>query len=683
MTISQNWVKIEPKLEDNRAARLLLRECARHLSDGGMTGLAPETIATVRSGITHRADALPAAVAAHVRLVVSVLCDLRQQGWQIRVQADAVEVAVPHDDTTDPMISKARVRASHLLDRDEQLRHPAVQKFVRGMERRRLWKGEWHSVVSLMREGRELADELLATSRIDDVRERASRLRASIDPYVQVVVSGLACEFTGLQLTDIWRYFRHTWNTSYNSTPGRKIWFLVRDRSAKCHPIIGIAALGNAIVQLSPRDTWIGWTPDTFLRRLREGPARRWNRWIGKSLESLIGDVYTIDFLESGVLTPDDIRVPGESAVRRLKELAERSRKRHSAFPERSSHKGVSAGRSESAWRLEAESHLFRAKRALTLAALLDAKRLLAVAGFDPKQPARLPAVLNDLRAQQAIRTILRQTKGKHVGLDMMDITICGAVAPYNALLGGKLVALLMASPEVRGAYVRKYRGASSIIASAMAGKAVRRRPRLVLLGTTSLYAAGSSQYNRIKLPAEAVRGTPGSSVSFESLGHSRGFGSFHFSRNTLREFDLVMAHSHNGRRVNSIFGEGVNPKLRKVREALDLVGLRADILLRHGSPRIVYGIALASNFREILLGIDSKPKYIIPEDLGSTEALSDYWRYRWLAQRIRSAEVLTSVRSQATSYPLNHGARVSLPEMSDAPDTLFGSESLDSAVRS
>jgi hypothetical protein len=35
----------------------------------------------------------------------------------------------------------------------------------------------------------------------------------------------------------------------------------------------------------------------------------------------------------------------------------------------------------------------------------------------------------------------------------MADITVCGAVQPYNAVLGGKLVAMLSASPEVVQAY--------------------------------------------------------------------------------------------------------------------------------------------------------------------------------------------------------------------------------------
>ncbi|MGZ5889512.1 MAG: Druantia anti-phage system protein DruA [Hyphomicrobium sp.] len=42
-------------------------------------------------------------------------------------------------------------------------------------------------------------------------------------------------------------------------------------------------------------------------------------------------------------------------------------------------------------------------------------------------------------------------------GIAVADITVCGAVQPYNAILGGKLVAMLAASPEIVLEYRRRY----------------------------------------------------------------------------------------------------------------------------------------------------------------------------------------------------------------------------------
>jgi hypothetical protein len=118
------------------------------------------------------------------------------------------------------------------------------------------------------------------------------------------------------------------------------------------------------------------------------------------------------------------------------------------------------------------------------------------------------------------------------------------------------------------------------------------------------------------------------------------------------------------GRKVNSIFGEGVNPLMRKMREALNMVNLPSEILLRHGNKRIIYGIPLARNFRRVLLGLDDRPNYLLGLDdpHAKTDRLSDFWRRRWLSGRIDNASVLQEVQSHQLSYPVRHGARVVLP---------------------
>ena len=84
-----------------------------------------------------------------------------------------------------------------------------------------------------------------------------------------------------------------------------------------------------------------------------------------------------------------------------------------------------------------------------------------------------------------------------------MEIITCGAVPPYGEILGGKLVAMLMASPRVVRDVRTRYEGRVSLIASGLKGAPVRRDPNLTVLTTSSLYSVGSSQYNRIRIPAE------------------------------------------------------------------------------------------------------------------------------------------------------------------------------------
>ena len=52
-----------------------------------------------------------------------------------------------------------------------------------------------------------------------------------------------------------------------------------------------------------------------------------------------------------------------------------------------------------------------------------------------------------------------------------------------------------------------------------------------------------------------------------------------------------MLGRFRQGRKVNGIFGEGVNPLMRKMREAFSFVGLPGDLLLNHGNRRRQEGI--------------------------------------------------------------------------------------------
>lgn len=674
------WVPIAPWVTEDHAARDVLRACVSRLSETG-TDAAP--LAEIRRAAVTRANALGASLAPALVFCLHVVCDLCAQGWALRVDSDGIAARPPRRGAATVSEDKARVRAAHLVERDAQLDQAPVRRFLAQMERRRLHNGAWHSVFSLMRDGRELAAALRAANDAAQDGERAWALRAAIDPYVQVVAAGATCAHTGLALGEVWRYFRHTWTMPYQSTPGRKLFFLIRDRAAPNHPVVGIGALGSAVVQLSVRDEWIGWTAPRLLDELRRAPTASWARWLRDTLDGLIEDIFVRDFMAERVLRPAELAEPTAAAVECLSALATAERHTHRLYPARGQHKRAPNGPASTGadWAAQARTHLFRSKRAGALAELLEAKRLLQAAGFRRASAAALRRVLSDAGAARAIRTVLRYTKAAHVGVDMMDVTVCGAVAPYNDLLGGKLVALLMASPEVRVAYRRRYRRASSVIASSMAGRPVQRRPRLVLLGTTSLYGAGSSQYNRVRMPAAAVGGPGTAQVAYHELGRTAGYGSYHFSRDTMAALEIVLRQLQRGRQVNSIFGEGVNPRLRKVRGALDAVSLPSDLLLQHGSPRLVYAVPLATNFRDVLVGRAKRATYVVPDRPDASDSIAEYWRTRWLARRAVRPEVLERVAAHTRTYPVRHGARVVLPQRDSLEGPLFAPPAADDAA--
>jgi hypothetical protein len=653
-TAAPSGVNVEPRL--GRRARAVVRAFARRAIGvdeyGELLGLREKFLEKAASS-GKEGQAL--------RVAIGILFDLKVQGWTLEVSRKAICGQPPKTDGGTPAEEKQRLRETHLHERNNQLRQRSVREFIRQMEQQRLGPHGWVSIFSVMRDGHEFEQRLRAFAGRSTLR--ADDLKGCISPYLQVVEAGVRCSLTGLKLSEIWRYFRHTWTTPYNSTPGRKIWILVRDRAAENHPVIGIAAIGSAVVQLSTRDSWIGWRSSEFLEQMRLNPGSRWARWTKRWLNDLIDGIYKKDFLAEHILNASSLRYPDEATIARLLSEAAKARKRHQKYPRRSEHKG--GGRNPRLdWSRQARLDLFRAKRAESLAKLLGARLKLIEAGFGSDIKSGLREALKSAQGRHAIEIILKQVKATHVGIDMLDITVCGAVAPYNHILGGKLVSLLLTSPEIVKAYARKYSGSASIIASSMAGRAVRRKPRLVLLGTTGLYRVTPSQYNRLHFSSAEVGGRMGDSIRFERLGESEGFGSYHLSSETAREVEILLAQSHPGTRVNSIFGEGVNPKLRKLRAGVDLLGLDSNALLNHRSSRIVYGIPLASNFREILLGLETRPRYLLPQKHGQavTNRIADFWVRRWLGQRIGHAGILEATAAHSVVHPVSHGARVVLP---------------------
>ena len=152
----------------------------------------------------------------------------------------------------------------------------------------------------------------------------------------------------------------------------------------------------------------------------------------------------------------------------------------------------------------------------------------------------------------------------------------------------------------------------------------------------------------------------------YKELGQSKGYGSYHFGELTVSLGDTVLARTKDGRRVNSIFGEGVNPRMRKLREAFEIVKLPADQILQHRNARIVYVVALARNFAEVLLGLATRAQYLIPQSAATqkTHEITSYWRKRWLIGRISRPGILEKVAKHTLVYPVTHGGRVFLPKL-------------------
>jgi hypothetical protein len=202
-----------------------------------------------------------------------------------------------------------------------------------------------------------------------------------------------------------------------------------------------------------------------------------------------------------------------------------------------------------------------------------------------------------------------------------MDAFIIGALPPYNYLLGGKLISLLLASNEVRKIYHDKYKGKVTIIEKRVANS-------LVGIFTTSLYGK-SSQYNRLKY---------NDNLLYNHIGHTKGYGTLHLSKETIQE--MVKFLKSKNIDVNHRFGDGPSWVMRVISAAGELVGFDSDFLLRHSFKRSIYFVPLAMNYKEFLNDEAKRPIY----NNYSQKELVNYWKIRWLENRKINPEIIEKV---------------------------------------
>ncbi len=579
------------------------------------------------------------------KAALSALYDLLQQGWSIEINDEKLFLKITDDSTLD----KAHVRYRLTSERCAQFQDESVLRFISHMERNKVYNGHNISIKNLV------GDSQLI---LDAIRREDTQI---VQPYIQLITH-TRDEHTGYYDSEIWRYFRYTWSIPYKSMPGRNLFYLVRDAAQPYHPVMGIFALGNSVLNLAVRDDEIGWTVEAIKQQMKrkerneisdnlvsgtngtvkakkttylEDEAQYQKRLqtysektiklLVQNLHDAIGDIFVKDLGYHR-----NTKNPSAEKILELKELSESLREKVIDNKKTSQ---------VSSWEEEAKEPLFHKKRAAELARLLEAQSI-----FNKAKKNSYVDWLSDLlhsdTGRKAINTALVANRKTKIGSNMMEIIVCGAIPPYNDLLGGKLVSLLACSPTVIRDYTKKYEHQISEIASRVKGKRVIRDSRLAFLGTTSLYALGSSQYNRIKVPM-----SDDFTLQFKKMGITEGYGTVYFSKLTTTTMMRILELQDGGRRINNIFGEGTSPRFRLISRGLSAIGIRADAFLRHYSPRIVYSIELAKNTNDFLLGYSKD--IIYPFDIENDESIEkttqymiDFWYKRWLQMRLESVNI-------------------------------------------
>ena len=637
---------------------------------------------------------------------VRVLGDLAQLRWTLVDTGYGLELHSPRSQdraVSDPAQQQLRKDAirNELRPRVlQQFADPNVLNFIRRMERPPE-SSKRKSIRMLIADGAELQQRLSAARQLNsEDPARAEALRVAVQPYLQLVDPGIRDDWTGVPLRDIWRYFRYTWSIPQTPIPGRSLTYLVRDAAHSTHAVIGIAALSNCPVQLVPRDHAIGWStaglvdalnalfaPRTHTtahkmskRFLQYQGVYQWLKqlfpdqtdlssadkcralhhvldWLYDGISNAIGEIEC-----EGLATRDEIAAPTPQVIKRLRRRSQEfATRRQELLAGRVDHTAetafaevpvdddlldLEAKHSSNAPVHNSRPMLVRKKRAFELARLLDARRSLAANREVLTDPETALAAFDREHLRTAVNTAIGAIKGRRIGTNILDMTTCGAVAPYNRILGGKLVALLLLSPEVAANNRRRYGQEPTIIRSQLKNKRVIPDNTLAWLGTTSLYSHGSSQYERLRLPAGVIAPDQ-PEIRFTYLGDTSGYGTVQFADDTVRALEVVLHRKRGYRDVNGVFGEGASPRLRKLRSGLDAIGFHAALTMLHHQERRIYGIPLFDQAGAYLCGLGAIPPNYVTEPESFTDAtarIANFWRQRWLSSRLAHARSWTAL---------------------------------------
>lgn len=196
---------------------------------------------------------------------------------------------------------------------------------------------------------------------------------------------------------------------------------------------------------------------------------------------------------------------------------------------------------------------------------------------------------------------------------NVMDAFALGAVPPYSYLLGGKLVAMLAASDDVRMRFQQKYGESRSLILERILNS------QLALITTASALGR-SSIYNRLRYDGTTL---------FERIGFTRGSGEFQYS-NSLYEHIFAFATEHcTPSAKHEKWGGGFRARREVIKQSLAALGL-SEAWSYHGVQRELFVVPLAHNTREFLRGEDEKLVW----RTRSMDELASWFRERWLLPR-------------------------------------------------
>ena len=247
------------------------------------------------------------------RAVWMLFRDLTRASWKACYRDGVLYMSLPSlngadlHDASSPEVKKL-LRSWMSESRHERL--VSYTDFIQRMERK---NSNNHDISELIADGVELA------SRLERARNGEIELSEAVKPYLQLVIENERDEFTGIKTSEIWRYFRLTWSTPAETTPGRTMQYLIRDAAHPMHAVMGIASLENCAVQITCRDDFIGWNQKAFIDRITTLETAQARQEFEKLLQYLELGISGIDY--SALCTEATVNNPSDEDIQQLSSL--------------------------------------------------------------------------------------------------------------------------------------------------------------------------------------------------------------------------------------------------------------------------------------------------------------------------------------------------------------------------
>ncbi|MDC3007074.1 DUF4338 domain-containing protein [Candidatus Pelagibacter sp.] len=568
----------------------------------------------------------------------SLLADLVDLGWSIEITRKGFEISPPKYVKSDE--AKIKARNSNWRAAENDIRNLQDVTFINKLRKPPVGSKN-KSIDLLVDNGDELKKLFEEVNSLKDENEKVEALKKIIKPEIQHCFLDETCSFTGLRLMDVWRYFRLTWSMPYQTSNARTMPFLVRNGARPNKPIIGIFQLVNPFFNNTGRNSFLRW--DNYLSAVQE--IKNKNLTVEELADAFLQSIHkSIKETRFDDLIDDHnlIKKPTQKVISKLTDLAEQYR------IEENEEEKIQFKKIKIKTRREVETPLTKSsekmylkKRSKRLSKLLFARMIFNEYNLKKNPKKAITIMLQIKDGQRAMNIALEYIRQGIYSTQAADLNVCGSIAPYNELLGGKLVTLLSTSKNVMEKYDENYKKEKSIISSAVAGRDIIKPSKLLFLTVSSLYDIASSQYNRLKLYQKDYPKLK-TDLIFHEAGFTEGIGSYHISQKTS---DLMNDLTGKVKKYEkkSISGKGHSHKIRKIIIGLRILNLKQEHIMMHNQKRRNY-VFFHKNKKNIIKYLYGLKKIENFNHCSPDLSITDAWIKRWVIKRIQRKESLEKI---------------------------------------